>query len=184
MLKRTCIALLLAITLLSGQETRPKEWAQPVMLAGVPNLHQLDGRLYRSAQPSKEGMKNLEKLGVRKTINLRAFHSDSDEVEGTSLLNEELSIFPWKMEDEDVIRVLKIVSDSTNGPYLIHCQHGADRTGMMCAMYRMVIQGWPRDEAIKEMVDGGYGFHAIWKNIIEYLENVDMGKIRKKINER
>jgi hypothetical protein len=58
-------------------ENRPSNWAQPVKLDGAPNLHKVTDKLYRSAQPSAEGMKNLKNLGIKTIINLRAFHSES-----------------------------------------------------------------------------------------------------------
>ena len=73
------------------------------------------------------------------------------------------------------------MKDPANGPYLIHCQHGADRTGTMVAMYRMVIQGWPKDKAIDELVNGGYGFHPVWQNILAYLQEVDVEKIKAEV---
>jgi protein tyrosine/serine phosphatase len=51
----------------------------------------------------------------------------------------------------------------------------------MSAMYRIVVQGWTKDEAIKEMVDGGYGFHPVWSNIINYVKNVDVEKIKREL---
>jgi hypothetical protein len=53
----------------------------------------------------------------------------------------------------------------------------------MSAMYRIIEQGWSRDEAIEEMVYGGYGFHSMWLNIIYYVENVDIQRIKRKLVE-
>src|SRR4051794_10704600 len=39
--------------------------------AGVPNFHQVNEHLYRGAQPSDDGFKNLAKLGVKTVIDLR-----------------------------------------------------------------------------------------------------------------
>jgi protein tyrosine/serine phosphatase len=166
---------------LAAELNRPLEWAVRIQLQGVDNLYKINDNLYRSAQPTKQGMKNLKKLGIKTIINLRAFHSDRDEMRGTVLLDEELSVKTWHIEDEDVIRVLRIIRKKENGPFLIHCHHGADRAGVMSAMYRIVEQGWSKDEAIREMVDGGYGFHAIWSNIIYYVKNVDTEKLKKEI---
>ncbi len=174
------VALLFLAQLSWAEESgRPENWAVPIELQGVGNLHRVSENLYRSGQPTSEGMKNLkEMIGIKAVINLRAFHSDADEVRGTGLLNEELSVKTWHIEDEDVVRVLKLIRNKEGGPFLIHCQHGADRTGLMSAMYRIVEQGWTKDEAIEEMVDGGYGFHPIWSNIIKYIRNVDVKKIK------
>jgi len=165
----------------AGEQNRPPQWAVPIKLQGVGNLHKINDVLYRSAQPTEEGMKNLEKMGIKTIINLRAFHSDKDKLKGTGLLNNALSVKTWHIEDEDVIKVLKIISKKENSPFLIHCQHGADRTGVMSAMYRIVVQGWSKDEAIREMVDRSYGFHSIWSNIIEYVKNVDVEKIKQEL---
>jgi protein tyrosine/serine phosphatase len=183
---RTCILLFLVIVAgcaWAKDDVRNPNWATYVQIEGVPNLHMVSDSLYRSAQPNDIGMYNLEKLGIKKLINLRVFHSDKDEIEGTSLLNEELSVKTWHLEDEDVIRVLKIVSKSDGGPFLIHCQHGADRTGLMCAMYRIIIQGWSKEAAIDEMKNGGFGYHQIWSNIPKYIMNCDIDSIKRKLQE-
>ena len=36
----------------------------------------------------------------------------------------------------------------------MHCYHGADRTGLVVAMYRVIYQGWSFDAARSEMIDG------------------------------
>ena len=72
--------------------------------------------------------------------------------------------------------------DKDDGPFLVHCRHGADRTGVACAMFRIVEQGWSRVDAIREMKDGGFGFHPLWKNIPRYLEKVDVAKIRRGVD--
>jgi len=37
-------------------------------------------------------------------------------------------------------------------PVFLHCLHGADRTGAMCAIYRTTMEDWSNKEAIKERV--------------------------------
>ena len=160
---------------------RPKEWAVPLQVEGVPNLYRVDTNLYRSAQPSALGMRNLEKLGVRTVIDLRTFHSDRDELAGTALLNDSLDMKAWHIEDEDVVGALRLLCDEEKGPFLVHCQQGADRTGVVCAMYRVVVQGWTKDAAIKEMVDGGYGFHPFWKSIVRYVRDADVDRVRREV---
>ena len=179
MMKLLVALLFMAQISWAGESVRPENWAVPIELPGVGNLHKVNENLYRSGQPTKEGMKYLKEIiGIKTVINLRVFHSDADEVRGTGLLNEELSVKTWHIENEDVIRVLKLIRNKENGPFLIHCHHGADRTGLWSAMYRLVEQDWSKDEAIKEMVDGGYGFHPTWANIIKYIRDVDVKKIK------
>jgi tyrosine-protein phosphatase SIW14 len=166
---------------LTAESDRPTSWATPIQMRGVGNLYKITDYLYRSEQPTEEGMKHLKKMGIKTVISLRVFHSDLGKTKKTGLLYEELSVKPWHIEDEDVIRVLRIIRKRENGPFLMHCWRGADRLGLMVAMFRIVEQGWTKDEAIQEMVNGGYGFHETWRNIIEYVKNVDLDEIRKKL---
>jgi len=160
---------------------RPARWAQPMTLEGVPNLHVVvTGRLYRSAQPTAEGMRNVEQLGIKTVINLRAHHSDRDELAGTALRGENIGINTWALDEADVVSFLRIASDTNRQPLLVHCQHGADRTGTMCAAYRMAVQGWKREDAVREMTEGGYGYHPLWKNLLEFLEKLDIEAVRRK----
>lgn len=157
---------------------RSYKWAVPLTLAGVPNLHRLTDHLYRSEQPTAEGFRNLEKLGIRTVINLRYFNSDDDEAEGTSLRLHRVKILTWRAGDDHVIEVMRMLRQKENGPFLIHCQHGADRTGLMSAMYRMLEQNWTAQEALDELIDGGYGFHSVWKNIKRYVLSADVSRLR------
>lgn len=86
-----------------------------------------------------------------------------------------------KMIDQIVIKAMNILSREKNGPFLIHCKYGADRTGLMSAMYRILYQNWSKEMAIDEMLNGGYGFHSIWANIIEYIEKADIDSLRHAI---
>ena len=160
---------------------RPPEWAVPIQLDGVPNLYKVTDNIYRSAQPTAEGMRNLEKFGLKHIISLRASHPDKPLLLGTSLALTEVKMTAWDIHEKDIIRVLKILRNTAGGPYLIHCQHGADRTGLVCAMYRIVFQNWTKEAAVKEMVQGGYGFHKIWNNIVDYVRNADIDRIREKV---
>ncbi|MEO8061819.1 MAG: tyrosine-protein phosphatase [Pseudomonadota bacterium] len=164
--------------------TRPAHWAEAITLEGVPNLHRITATLYRSEQPSALGMQNLENLGIRTVINLRAFNDDEEEVRGTKLRTERTKILTWRVDDKHVIEVMRMLKNADNGPFLIHCQHGADRTGLMSAMYRILEQGWNPEDALAELTDGGYGYHSMWRNILRYVSSADIEKLRAAIEEK
>ena len=175
------ISLILASSALAADPSfnRPGSWAQPVELTGVPNLYKVGDRLYRSAQPTAQGMHNLKGKGIKTIINLRSFHSDRDEVGDTELGYEHIYMKAWYPEQEDIIRFLQIMINPKRTPVLVHCQHGADRTGTMCALYRIVVEGWTKEEAIREMTQGGFGFHEILENLPEWVQKLDIDAIRK-----
>lgn len=159
---------------------RPMDWAQPLKVEGVPNLHKITDGLYRSAQPTAKGMENLKGMGIKTVLNLRSFHSDRDEIGDTDINQKRISMTAWSPEPDEAVRFLKIVTDPTNAPVLFHCQHGADRTGAMCAVYRVAIQGWTKESAIREMTQGGYGFHTLWINLPKWITKLDIDDIKKK----
>ena len=144
---------------------RPKEWAQRMCVTGVPNLYRVDERLYRSAQPLSMGWTNLVTLGVKTVVNLRDYHSDAKAIGDLPLQIRRIEMFTANPKVSQVREFLKILDDTNAVPVLVHCQHGADRTGTMCALYRILRQGWTPDAAIAEMKDGGYGYHAVWANL-------------------
>lgn len=150
-----------------------RAWAQPDERPGLPNLHRVAPNLWRGAQPTEEGFRELERMGVRTVLSLRGFHGDELPA-GSPLAYERISFKTWHPEDEDVVRFLRIVSDPARQPVFVHCQHGADRTGTMCAIYRVACEGWTKEQALAEMVEGGFGFHSIWTNLIDYVRELDV----------
>jgi protein tyrosine phosphatase (PTP) superfamily phosphohydrolase (DUF442 family) len=170
------VVLLLIVFEAAPVWARSPDWAQAVNYAGAPNLHKVTDGLYRGAQPTKEGFKNLERLGIKTVVNLRSLHAD--DLRGTSLKGVRIRMEAWDPEFEQIVRVMNILSDPSGAPYFVHCQHGADRTGMVMAVYRMAVQSWSKDDAITEMIDGGYGFHPVWIEIPKFLRRLDVEKVK------
>jgi protein tyrosine/serine phosphatase len=163
---------------------RDLRWAEPLTRPGLPNLHKVSDDLFRGAQPEPAGFAELKKLGIKTVVNLRKLHSDKDEIEESGLAQDEFNYVPipmnaWNAEDEHIVAFLKVMADERNRPVFVHCQHGADRTGTMSAIYRMAFEGWSANDAAKEMVDGGFGFHTIWANLVEYVKGVDIARLKR-----
>jgi protein-tyrosine phosphatase len=57
------------------------------------------------------------------------------------------------------------------GHTLVHCEHGVDRTGIVCAAYRITRQGWTVEKAVSEMYS--LGFHRFpyfyWVSVLSQL---------------
>ncbi len=178
---------------------RPAQWASPVAEnAGLPNLHRVNAALYRSAQPTKEGFVFLGTQAARvaanvnadaaadqpiKTIvSLQAFHDETALVAPFPALRlAHIPFNTWHPKDKDVIRFLRIATTPALQPVLVHCRHGADRTGTMVAIYRIAYEGWSKAEAMAEMTGGGFGFHPVWKNLLRYIGNLDVDAIKAEV---
>ncbi|MFC1497917.1 tyrosine-protein phosphatase [Verrucomicrobiota bacterium] len=148
----------------------------------MPNLHKVSKDLYRSAQPTAQGMQNLEKMGIKTIVNLRSFHSDRDEIKGTGLGYEHIYMKAWHPERKEVVRFLEIVTAPKRTPVLVHCLHGADRTGTMCALYRIAVQDWTREKAIQEMTKGGFNFHEVFDNLPQWIQDIDIESIKSAVS--
>ncbi|HEK85006.1 MAG TPA: hypothetical protein ENO29_01450, partial [Candidatus Aminicenantes bacterium] len=154
-------------------------WAQPIKLNGVPKLHKVSDSLYRSAQPTATGFQQLEKFGIKTIIDLTGAHRDPKLMAGTKLKYYDIPSKASEVQEGDLLQFLKIVTNPAEAPYLVHCHHGADRTGLFVAVYRIIIQNWPKQEAILEMQKGGFGFHNTYTNIVKYLLHFDPEKFRQ-----
>lgn len=163
-----------------AKPAEPPRWAERIEKPGLPNLHRVTADLYRGAQPTAEGVRELKKMGVKTIVSLRWLHSDRDLIGDTGLAYEHIYMKAWHAENEDVVRFLKIVTDKSRTPVFVHCQHGADRTGTMCAVYRIAVCGWTKDEAIREMTEGGFGFHPLWQNLVEYVRQLDIEVLKRR----
>lgn len=87
---------------------------------------------------------------------------------------------PYFPSERQVIEFLQIVTKKENQPVLVHCRHGSDRTGTMCASYKICVQGWDKEAAITEMERGGYGFHyRYFQCLIGFLRNMNIDRIKK-----
>lgn len=171
---------------------RPETWAKPIAnVPGFTNLFEVTPVLYRSAQPSREGLAVLEAgrplrpdgRAVKTVLSLRAFHDDpKGDAIPASIRHEQIRFKTWHPENEDVVKFLRIATSPALQPVLVHCQHGSDRTGTMIAVYRIIVQGWSREAATLEMTQGGYGFHPLWQNLTYYLMNLRVDRIKAELD--
>jgi protein tyrosine/serine phosphatase len=168
-------------------EARPQAWAPRVLPepAGVPNLYQVSANLYRSAQPDEQGFRVLKTMGLKAVLSLRQTVSDTPLAEGTGLTLYRVPMKSRHVAEKNGAKVVQAMRDLRQGmqagPVLVHCHHGADRTGLIAALWRILYEGWSRQAAIDELIEGGYGFHPIWSNIPRYLRRVDLTDLRERI---
>ena len=159
------------------QGQRDAAWAEPCPIEGVGNCFRLEEGLYRSEQPTRQGLANLEKEGINNLLSLRP-SPDNLLACATMLRCHSVPMNAFCVDEEALVEALSVMVAARNRPLVVHCYHGADRTGLVCAAYRIVVQGWPKEKAIDEMLHGGYGFHGFFTNIVRYIRKMKVEEIR------
>jgi protein tyrosine phosphatase (PTP) superfamily phosphohydrolase (DUF442 family) len=147
---------------------------------GIPNLFWVSPDLYRSAQPDKTGMISAKMMGIKSVVSLRESDSDPRLSRGTGLALKSVPMEAWDIEGEELLAALRAIHESPK-PVLLHCRHGSDRTGLVVAAYRVVFQGWSKEDAKNEMINGGYGFHKVWKNIPKMVDRLDAEALKAQL---
>jgi hypothetical protein len=73
------LALTASAVFAAEHSARPANWAvaAPKPISGLPNFYSVTPNLYRGAQPTAEGMRALEAMGVKTVLSLRAFNDDT-----------------------------------------------------------------------------------------------------------
>ncbi len=182
--RKTVILAIMAAALplvCAGTVMKP---ATPIEVEDARNCYRLSPELYRSGQPGDDGFKALEKLGLKSVLNLREYHSDTDKAEGTGLRLYRIKLAAGKVTREELMNCLLVISTAPK-PILVHCWHGSDRTGIVCAAYRIVMQGWTPEKALEELMDERFGHHrSYYSNLEELIRTTDWKVFKKEFQKK
>ena len=67
---------------------------------------------------------------------------------------------PWRGKQDpntgQVAEFLELIHDNAARKVFVHCERGAERTGVMVACYRMTRDLWKPDQALAEMEKFGF----------------------------
>jgi len=169
------------LTLAESIRPRPISWAQPLIGVESQNIFKVSEKVYRSAQPDDDENHELKSIGIGEILNLRENHTDDDDIKDKSIILHRVEMNAGDITDAKIIAALRVIKGAKE-PILVHCWHGSDRTGVVIAMYRILFENWTKQQAIDELVNGGFGYHdSIYPNITEYIKNVDIEQIKAKL---
>jgi tyrosine-protein phosphatase SIW14 len=138
-------------------------------VSGLSNLGVVSkGKVYRSMQPIWGLFWPEPKIYLKSILNLR---EESEQIEvkcqGREYFQLRLNILSDVIvEDFDLI--VQTLNNPENQPIIVHCQSGADRTGVACAAYRMMVDNWTLAEAWEELQCYGGGIHDILNLKLKY----------------
>jgi protein tyrosine phosphatase (PTP) superfamily phosphohydrolase (DUF442 family) len=133
-------------------------WPLYLRLSG--NIHAIvPGEAYRSAQLSPAALKALiAEEKIRTVINLRGarkgnpwYEAERAAVEGAGASLVDIRMSDARRPDPETLRQILDTLKAAPRPILIHCMAGADRTGLVAALYEAAVRGAPPDEARRQL---------------------------------
>ena len=129
-------------------------WAGYLRLTG--NFHTVEqGVIYRSGQLSgTQFQSRITENGIRTVINFRGNNTGrpwyDEEIKASALTGAQHIDFPLssgtELTDDQLIKLTALLRDSPR-PVLIHCEAGADRSGLAAALYEFVVAKRAPEEA-------------------------------------
>jgi protein tyrosine/serine phosphatase len=124
------------------------------------NLHPVAGGvLYRSAQLDKAEIESaVHQYGIKSVLNLRGANAGSAWYDSEMAASTALGLIHYdyglsakrlvtKAQIADIVEILR----SAPKPLLIHCKSGADRSGLVAALYRYAVGGASAVDADREL---------------------------------
>ena len=124
------------------------------------NFHAVsEGTFYRSAQLSKNELQSaIREHNIRSVLNLRGAHPGQAWYDEELAMSRSLGVAHYDyalsshrfVTRQQIGEVLGIVRDAPK-PLLVHCKAGADRTGLVSALYRFAGEGVSADKADREL---------------------------------
>jgi hypothetical protein len=130
-------------------------------------------KLWRGAKPDTVGATWLVNQGVAAVVNLELLNDDLAtlrSVKPDAALSTQINYFrvrDWEplvkfaphIVDRHVVEFLAVALNQP-GPIYVHCRSGENRTGVMVAAYRVILEDWAIETAVSEMQQ----YKGIWFN--------------------
>ncbi len=159
-----------------------KNWRKIVNL--FDNFHTVEkGKLYRSKQLNTKTLKSyIKKYDIKTVINLRGENPGKkwweEEKMATNDINVNFYNIPLsavRLPSKQHIKELLGIYDNALGPILIHCQGGADRTGMASALWKLYKEEKDKKTAQKQL-SIKFGHRKLKNPAMDFLINIWEGK--------
>ena len=124
------------------------------------NFHAVTpGEAYRSAQLNPQDLDYyIKKYSIKSVLNLRGPNPDASwykkEIkvcQKNKIMHFDVSLSATSEPTARDVRQLTQIFQNAPRPILLHCKAGADRSGLVAAMWKIVVDKEPKAEAKKEL---------------------------------
>jgi protein tyrosine/serine phosphatase len=117
------------------------------------NRHKLADGVWRSAQPAPHQIRRLARMGIRTIVNLRGARScgsywlERQACARNGILLEDFQVRSRAAPAKAEISAARDLFQRIEYPMLMHCKSGADRVGLMSALYLIARENLPVEVA-------------------------------------
>ena len=117
------------------------------------NKHKISPGVYRSAQPTPQQIARLARRGVKTIVNLRgprmcgSYYLEKEACAKAGIRLVDFTVYSRGAPTPRDVHAAKSLFDEIEYPVLMHCKSGADRAGLMSALYKHLREGKPIAEA-------------------------------------
>lgn len=125
---------------------------------GFQNLHRISPEMWRSNQPNpRQVAAHAKRRGVRTILNLRGASTkgyyllEKEACEDAGLQLVDFQVFSRDMPKVEAIEGARELLETIEYPALMHCKSGADRAGLMSALYMIFRRGMPVAKAMEQL---------------------------------
>ncbi len=122
------------------------------------NMHEVGSGMWRSNQPDPARLKMLKEKGFRTILNLRGTQPGRPYYDLEHHVARELGLavvdLPWGSREAPFVeRIERLVTvfDGIEYPALMHCKSGADRAGIVAALFKLLKENAPFEEAVEQL---------------------------------
>ena len=142
------------------------------------NFHKVCDDAYRASQPSPSDLRFYKNKGIKAVLNLRGFaqqsyalfEEDSCKKLGLELISVPLSS-SFAPQSEKLLEIVDIM-EKIPKPFVLHCKSGADRAGLVSAIYLIVQKKLSVTEAKKQLSFKYLHLDFTKTGILDYIFNV------------
>ena len=121
------------------------------------NQHRVADGLWRSNQPGPIRIAALAKIGIKTIVNLRGPRQDGGwQLEAEACAKAGITLLDFAARSraapsKEMLYEARDLFAALKTPALIHCKSGADRAGLMSALYLLIFKGRPVREAMGQL---------------------------------
>jgi protein tyrosine phosphatase (PTP) superfamily phosphohydrolase (DUF442 family) len=156
---------------------------------GIENFIQVSERVYSGGEPTSEGLKHLQKLGVTFLLSVDGLSPDRDTAEKLGMKYVHIPMGYDGIDSKQIQDFVTLMAHH-QGKLFVHCHHGKHRGPAAVAACLIISKEMTKEQAVQFMRGAGTGkdYQGLWKSIadldVSSYQPQDLSKLLVRSNEK